>query len=132
MLVHDLKSFLKVDERIAYKHSGIITKAHTQSREHHTGKAVTTILLLTVFQPWVPHQPLVLEASATNIFWKLVQQIRRKMVVNEVVLLMVGHIMLVVEFGSVHYNRTRHLESCMLRRRRFTGTKYVILCSALK
>ena len=125
MLVHDLKSFLKVDEKIAYKHCGITMKAHTQSREHHTGKAVTTILLLTAFQPWIP-QPLVLEASATSIFWKLVQQIRRKMVVNEVVLLMVGPIMLVID---VHYNRTRHLES---RRWRFIATKYVMLCSTLK
>ena len=81
MVLHDVNNILEVGESIGNNHASM-SKNVLLSVEQHTGKAIATILLLTLRQPWIPHHPLVLKASATSILRKLVQQVRRKMVIN--------------------------------------------------
>ena len=90
MLLHDVNSIFKVGWSIADERTSMSTKV-LPSVEQHTRKVIATILLLILY---LSHGYLL-----THWCWKLlpweffsefVQQTRRKMVINELVLLMIN------------------------------------------
>ena len=56
VLLQDFESLLEVEKRAADKYSRVGTEAYSAA-EYHARKTITTILLLTVLQPWIYTSP---------------------------------------------------------------------------